>query len=227
MADSKIGFLFLGAGSSKRMRGRDKLLEKINGVPQIERLANEALNLKIPVFITIPENNTRRRAIISKTRANIVAVRDSKLGMGHSIAEGIKEITKSSNFSSLAICPSDLPALKANSLKLLLNHFFKSPTLICRPVNVNASRAGHPVIFPKKYFEELKAIKGDTGARKIILKNEKAISNYETDDEAYFLDLDTPEDFTNWKTRATTQILDRKRKVEVDIITPTSSREVK
>ena len=41
MTYHKIGFLFLGAGSSKRMLGRDKLLEKINGVPLIERLANE------------------------------------------------------------------------------------------------------------------------------------------------------------------------------------------
>jgi CTP:molybdopterin cytidylyltransferase MocA len=175
----------------------------INGVPLIERLAKEASSLKIPVFITIPENNIGRRAIISKTKANIVPVRDPNLGMGHSIAVGINEITKTYNFSSLAICPADLPALKANSLKLLLNHFFKSPKLICRPVNVNASRAGHPVIFPKEYFEELKLLEGDTGARKIILKNENAISNYETDDEAYFHDLDTPEDFTQWQSRAT------------------------
>ena len=52
MTYHKIGFLFLGAGSSKRMRGRDKLLEKINGVPLIERLANEALKLasaKLPI----------------------------------------------------------------------------------------------------------------------------------------------------------------------------------
>ena len=203
MADSKIGFLFLGAGSSERMRGSDKLLKKINGVSLIERLANEALSLKIPVFITIPEDNNRRKVIISKTKATIIPVRNPKIGMGHSIAEGIKEITKTYNFSSLAICPSDLPDLKANSLKLLLNFFLKNPTLICRPFNLKSLRAGHPVIFPKKYFEELKLMKGDTGARKIILKNEKAVNNYETDDESYFLDLDTPEDFTNWKSRAT------------------------
>ena len=201
MTYNKIGFLFLGAGSSKRMRGKDKLLEKINGVPLIERLANEALSLKLPVFITVPSTNTKRRAIISKTNATTVLVRDPKLGMGHSIAEGIKEITKNCNFSSLAICPSDLPALKAKSLKLLLDHFFKSPKLICRPVNLENSRAGHPVIFPKKYFDELKLIKGDTGARKIIQKNEKAINSYVTDDESYFHDLDTPEDFTKWMKR--------------------------
>ena len=203
MTYSKIGFLFLGAGSSNRMRGRDKLLEKIHGVPLIEGLTNEALSLKVPVFITIPATNTKRKAIISKTNATIIPVLDPKLGIGHSIAEGITEITKTFNFSSLAICPSDLPALKANSLKLLLNHFFKSPKLICRPVNLESSRAGHPVIFPKKYFEELKLIKGDTGARKILQKNENAINRYITGDNSYFHDLDTPEDFTNWMNQTT------------------------
>ena len=50
-------------------------------------------------------------------------------------------------------------------------------------------------------LSELKLIKGDTGARKIIQKNEKAINSYVTDDESYFHDLDTPEDFTNWMKR--------------------------
>ncbi|MDG0986865.1 MAG: NTP transferase domain-containing protein, partial [Paracoccaceae bacterium] len=85
MTYSKIGFLFLGAGSSNRIRGRDKLLEKIHGVPLIEGLTNEALSLKVPVFITIPATNTKRKAIISKTNATIIPVLDPKLGMGHSI----------------------------------------------------------------------------------------------------------------------------------------------
>ena len=198
MAYSKIGFLFLGAGSSERMCGKDKLLEKINGVSLIERLVNEALSLEVPIFVAIPATNTERKVILSKTDATIVPVRDSKLGMGHSIAQSITEITKNSNFSSLAICPSDMPALKAHSLKLLLNHFFKNPKLICRPVNLESSTVGHPVIFPKKYFEELKLIKGDIGARQIIQKNKQAVNGYVTDDESYFIDLDTPEDFTNW-----------------------------
>jgi CTP:molybdopterin cytidylyltransferase MocA len=202
MAYSKIGFLLLGAGSSKRMCGKDKLLEKINGVSLIERLVNEALSLKVPVFVAIPATNTERKAILSKTDATIVPVRDSKLGMGHSIAQSIIEITRTCNFSSLAICPSDLPALKANALGLVLDHFFKSPKIICRPVDIKSSRVGHPVIFPKKYFEELKLIKGDTGARQIIQKSRQAVNGFVTVDESYFLDLDTPEDFYNWKKRS-------------------------
>ena len=183
------------------MRGSDKLLQNIDGVPLIERSLNEALKLKFPVYVTIPVNDIKRKLIISKTNAVIIEVPNADLGMGHSIAKGTFEITKNLNILSLAICPADLPNLSEKSLKKLTNYFFKSPELICRPTQFRNLKFGHPVIFPKKYFEELKLIKGDIGARKIVNKNGQVINSYETDDDSYFLDLDTPEDFSNWVSR--------------------------
>ena len=202
MTQHQIGFLFLGAGKSTRMRGRDKLLQKIDGVPLIKRTLNEALKLNFPVFVTIPVNETKRKLIIATTNAVIIEVPDAELGMGHSIATGTFEITKKLNILSIAICPADLPNLNEDSLKKLINYFLKSPEMICRPTQLRNLKFGHPVIFPKKYFEELKLIKGDMGARKILKNNAKVLNSYETDDESYFLDLDTPEDFTNWETNS-------------------------
>ena len=199
MTQHQIGFLFLGAGASTRMRGQDKLLQKIDGVPLIQRTLNEALKLKFPVFVTIPLNDTKRKLIVSKTNAIIIEVPDADLGVGHSIAKGTFEIMKNRNILSLAICPADLPNLNEDSLKKLINYFFKSPEMICRPTQLRNLKFGHPVIFPKKYFEEIKLIKGDVGARKILKNNAKFLNSYETDDESYFLDLDTPEDFNNWE----------------------------
>ena len=201
MTQHQIGFLFLGAGASTRMRGQDKLLQTIDGVPLIQRTLNEALKLKFPVFVTIPLNDNKRKLIISKTNAIIIEVPDADLGVGHSIAKGTFEIMKNRNILSLAICPADLPNLSVGSLKKLINHFSKNPELICRPTQSRNLKFGHPVIFPKKYFEELTLIEGDIGARNIVNKNEQVLNSYETDDESYFLDLDTPEDFTSWVAR--------------------------
>ena len=201
MTQHKIGFLLLGAGSSSRMRGTDKLLQKIDGVPQIERILRQVLKLRFPVFVTVPTTDTKRKSIISKTNATIIEVHNSKFGMGHSISEGIGEITKNYDFLSLAICPSDLPDLKMGSINHLINYFFKSPEMICRPVARGSENVGHPVIFPKKYFEELRSIRGDKGARNIVQKNKRAVNLYNTDDVSYFLDLDTPEEFTKWMKR--------------------------
>ena len=198
MAYYKIGFLFLAAGASSRMRGCDKLLKKIDGVPLLQRTLNEALKLNFPVYVTVPANDTKRKVIISKTNAIAIEVQCPDLGMGHSIGQGIIEITKTADFSSLAICPSDLPGLKIQSLNKLMSFFLKRPEMICRPVKNGYSLTGHPVIFPKQYFQQLKLIHGDKGANNIIQRNRKFLNNFDTDDESYFKDLDTPEDFANW-----------------------------
>ena len=206
MTRYNIGFLFLGAGSSSRMRGDDKLIKKINGVPQIERILIEALKLKIPIFVTIPATNIERKLIISKTNAIVIEVQDPKLGMGHSIAEGVIEITKTFDFLSLGICPSDLPDLKFSSFKKLTDYFAKTPDMICRPIKRGSTSFGHPVIFPKKYFKELKLLEGDRGGQNIIQSMEENLNAYETDDESYFSDLDTLEDFAKWSKRNPQQI---------------------
>ena len=36
------------------------------------------------------------------------------------------------------------------------------------------------------------------GARKIINRNEETLNRFVTEDDSYFIDLDTPEDFLNW-----------------------------
>ena len=131
------------------MRGKDKLLQEIDGVPQIERILRQVLQLKFPVFVTVPATDTKRKSIISHTSATIIEVHNSKLGMGHSIAEGIGEITKNDDFLSLAICPSDLPDLKRGSINHLINYFFKNPEMICSPVALGAENVEHPVMFPK------------------------------------------------------------------------------
>ena len=199
MTQHKIGFLFLAAGASTRMRGSDKLLKKIDGVPLIQGALDEALKLNFPVFVTVPAHGEKRKLIISETNAVPIEVKDTDLGMGHSISTGVTQITQNFNFHSLAICPSDLPGLSASSLRKLINFFLKSPEMICRPTNLGNSKIGHPVIFPKKYFEELKLIVGDTGARNIVHKNGKDLNRFETDNDCYFIDLDTPEDFNNWE----------------------------
>ena len=199
MAQHQIGFLFLAAGAATRMRGSDKLLRDIDGIPLVQRTIEEALKLNFPVFVTVPTHDTERKLLILETNAVPIEVKDTDLGMGHSISTGVTQITQNFNFHSLAICPSDLPGLSAGSLKKIIIYFLKRPEMICCPTHLGKSKMGHPVIFPKKYFEELKLIAGDTGARNIVHKNGKDLNRFETDNDCYFIDLDTPEDFNNWE----------------------------
>ena len=198
MNEYKLGFLFLGAGSSSRMLGDDKLLKKISGITQIQKILNEALALSFPVFVTIPANNNQRKDAISKTNALIIEVENSHLGMGHSLAVGVNKISQHSNFESIAICPSDLPELTTAALKELTDFFLEFPEMICCPIDENNSATGHPVIFPRKYFNSLTEITGDIGAREVLKKDKHSINYFSTNRRSYFLDLDTPEEWSSW-----------------------------
>jgi molybdenum cofactor cytidylyltransferase len=198
MNDYKLGFLFLGAGSSSRMLGDDKLLKKVNGVIQIQKILNEALSLSFPVFVTIPANNNQRKDAISKTNALIIEVENSHLGMGHSLAVGVNKISQDSSFESIAICPSDLPELTTAALKELIDFSLEFPEMICCPIDKNKTTTGHPVIFPRKYFNSLTEITGDIGAMEVLKKNKHSINYFSTNRRSYFLDLDTPEEWSSW-----------------------------
>ena len=198
MNEYKLGFLFLGAGSSSRMLGDDKLLKKINGITQIQRILNEALRLSFPVFVTVPANNNQRKEAISKTNALIIEVENSHLGMGHSLSVGVNYISQKFNLASIAICPSDLPELTTAALKEVIDFFLERPEMICCPIDKNNSATGHPVIFPSKYFHSLTKITGDIGAREVLKKDKQSINYFATNRKSYFLDLDTPEEWSSW-----------------------------
>lgn len=198
MNEYKLGFLFLGAGSSSRMLGDDKLLKKIAGVPQIQRILNEALSLSFPVFVTTPTNNNQRKDAILKTNAVVIEVENSHLGMGHSLSVGVNNILQEFNLGSIAICPTDLPELTTAALKDVIDFFLKCPEMICCPIDENNHKTGHPVIFPSKYFHRLAKITGDIGAKEVLKKDKQSINYFATKKKSYFLDLDTPEEWSSW-----------------------------
>ena len=70
--------------------------------------------------------------------------------------------------------------------------------MICCPIDENNSATGHPVIFPRKYFHSLTEITGDSGAREVLKKDKHSINYFSTNRRSYFLDLDTPEEWSSW-----------------------------
>ena len=84
--------LILSAGSSKRMRGTDKLLENIDGVSQLYRIA-KAAEENGNTYITLPIRGHPREAVLASMSITKIYLNDKNTGMGSSIAEG-EEYTK-------------------------------------------------------------------------------------------------------------------------------------
>ena len=53
-------------------------------------------------------------------------------------------------------------------------------------------KRGNPVLFARRFFEEMGAVSGDVGARHIIGEHAEIVVEVEVEDESVLIDVDTP-----------------------------------
>ena len=88
--------------------------------------------------------------------------------MASSILTGLKKINKSSH--GFMVCLSDMPKIKPSTNNKIINHFNKNKKVPCVPSYKH--RNGNPVCFPISFKSKfIINIKGDQGAKKILLMN--------------------------------------------------------
>ena len=193
---NKCVTLILSAGYSTRMRGDDKLLEKIDGISQIYRIAKAAVTNGI-TYMTLPAIDHPRERALSGLAVQKIFLNNKNTGMGASIAEGVKYIQNNeSNVTGIIIIPADMPLIDSATIKAFYGAHSKYPGSIIQAADDEGS--GHPVLFPDRYFKNLMLLKKETGGKDII-KGSKNIKILKFEGKVATLDLDTPEDWKNWR----------------------------
>ncbi len=186
--------LLLGAGSSSRMRGADKLLQQVDGEPVLRRQARAAQAATPLVLVALPAADTARRAALDGLGVTCVAVPDAAEGMAASIRAGVGALPRET--PGVAILPADMPDITADDLATVLAAFAADPDRILRGA-ASDGRAGHPVVFPARLFGRLMALGGDAGAREVLRAEEVRLCPLPA--EHALTDLDTPEDWAAWR----------------------------
>jgi molybdenum cofactor cytidylyltransferase len=69
-------------------------------------------------------------------------------------------------------------------------------------VPTRAGRRGNPVLWPRKFFDDLMSLEGDVGARDLLSKHADQVRGIEMDTEAIFEDIDTAQQFEQACARA-------------------------
>ncbi|HWV09987.1 MAG TPA: nucleotidyltransferase family protein, partial [Pseudomonas sp.] len=102
----------------------------------------------------------------------------SALGMGHSLAAGVRHLDEVSRADAVAVFLGDMPWLNEASLRALLAE--ASPDRIVLPVF--EGQRGHPVIFGRRFWPELMQLTGDSGARQVLMAHPQAHRSVVLDD---------------------------------------------
>ena len=187
----KFGILLLAAGQSRRF-GADKLLASMpDGRPVIahslEPLQAFADAHKLPLCVVTRADNAALVEYLKQQKVPFTLCPDAQLGMGNSIAHGVKS---NPSWSGWMITLADMPNLKQPLLEDLFRTIKVHEQDIVRPkiVTKDSIIPTHPVYFPSSYANKLIQLSGDNGAKHII----QQVRWLTVEDGSRFIDVDTP-----------------------------------
>lgn len=196
-ATNDVLILIPAAGASSRMRGRDKLLERVDGHPLLPRQVARALHTGSRVLVTLAQDRPARAQALAQLpheRLSLLTV-DGREGMAVSIRTG-GAAARARGVAALMIMLPDMPELESEDLQILIDAHLATPDATLRAAS-QVGAPGHPVIIPRRLFQDLDSVTGDAGAREVLqgeqvrlipLRGERAVT-----------DLDTPEEWTRWQ----------------------------
>lgn len=194
----KLAILLLAAGASSRMRGRDKLLEQVNGRPLVAGLSDAARASGCEVYVTVPHLEHPRASAAGE--AHLVAVPNAVEGLSASLRAGITALA--GDIDGVMVLPADMPEITTVDFLKMAEQFTGPEGAILRASGTDQSgarRVGHPVLFPRRCFDALQTLTGDAGARELL--KQEAVQLIALPGAHALTDLDTPEDWTKWRTR--------------------------
>ena len=188
----KIGAIILAAGQSQRYGLENKLLADYHGKPLLDYALScvSALPLaeKIMVSGFDPENTENRARLFNM---GFVYNPEYENGMGQSIGTGVAGLPK--DLDAYFVFLGDLPRVNAKLCLDVMSAYSRSDrTSIIRP-KFN-DQAGHPVIIPAKFRDELLRLNKDVGLRDLEENRDIPTIYTVCSNGACIADIDTPEE---------------------------------
>ena len=166
MKNNKIIKVVLAAGLSKRFGLKNKILEKINGKTLIETILDRLIQIdsnKNNIVVIGGNNYNSLKKTLNKYDVKLFYNKNYKNGLGSSVSFIFK---KKINKNGIMFIPGDMPLISIKDFKKLINTFVQKKNKIISPCY--KKKIGNPLIIPKIYFNLLKNLKKDEGARKFL-----------------------------------------------------------
>lgn len=192
----QIPILLLAAGQSSRMRGADKLMQEIDGVPLLRRSALTAMAAG-PVIVALPPRPHPRYEALTGLDVQIAPIPDAAEGMNASLRGALALVSLDAPAAMIML--ADLPDLTPDDLKVVLRARERNPDHLIWRGATQSGKPGHPVLFDQSLFATLSQLTGDTGAQSVIRSNGARLCLVPLPGRNALYDLDTPEDWTNWR----------------------------
>jgi molybdenum cofactor cytidylyltransferase len=167
--------IVLAGGFSRRL-GRPKQLLAFEGEPLVRRAARTARSVA-PTIVVIPPDAPAIRDTLRGLPVTVIENADAAEGIASSIRRGVGAAT-----DDVLLSVSDQPQITAEHLQALVDA--RAPIA----ATGYGGSAGVPALFTAPFRDELLALRGDTGAKRVIERHRDVV--VVVDFEAAAFDID-------------------------------------
>ncbi len=190
-SNRNVAAVILAAGRSTRMGGPNKLLAELNGKTLVRIVTEQALASRAQGVIVVTGHQAEQvEKALADLKVKFVRNPDFAEGLASSVKAGVAAVPP--NADAAVICLGDMPLISSDLIDRLIEAFTPDRgNLIAVPVSDN--RRGNPVLWSRRFFNELMTLDGDIGARHLIARHSEAVAEVPVEGFGAFLDIDTPQ----------------------------------
>ena len=188
---SRLAILLLAAGQGNRLGNVPKALLKKEGIPLIQRFWQEASSLNAIESISVLGFYAVQIKPLAKQYSRVVTNQQAEEGHGSSVRLGLESLH--TNFDLLLIALVDQPRMTQASLELLIDALEGQGDEIDALVPLCQGQRGNPIVMRRRAVLEILNTPVQT-PRQWLDQHSKRVCFYETQQDAFIADVDTPDD---------------------------------
>lgn len=181
--------VILAAGGSSRLGQAKQLLHWQNRTLLEHAIQNARSLLDGRVVVVLGADAESIVTTVDLDAVSAIVNTDWSEGMASSIRAGIKALPASATAVLFLLC--DQPLIKPSHLQTLLNAWQNEPGRIV--ASQYQDSVGVPALFPAEFFGRLLELKGDQGAKRLLLEFGDRLLTRSLPEAG--LDIDTRQDF--------------------------------
>lgn len=192
-----IGALVLAGGASSRM-GRPKAALPLgrSGHTVLSMGVGALLAAGVPRVVVVAgaHPDAVRGAIGARDRrVSVIDHPGWRDGQLSTLLCGLDALDGQGGLEAVLVTLVDVPLVSPGTVRALMREWRATGAPIVRPAH--GDRHGHPVLFDRRLFGELRAADPRTGAKPVVHAHVHELVNLPVTDEGAFVDLDVPEDY--------------------------------
>ena len=196
--------IVLAAGDSTRMGSPKALLLTPDGQPFVTSIVTAFAAAQLTDIVVVTGRD--HEAIVDALRTNALPVVprvvrniDPSRGQLSSLWVGMDAIPESA--AAMLVTLVDVPLMSSMTVTAVIEAWRRTKAPIVRPAL--GDRHGHPVLFDRRVFDELRTVSLAEGAKAVVRRHANELVDVPVTDERCLVDIDTPEDYRSLRVSST------------------------